>query len=389
MTEEPDSTSRLRQRQQRRRQQRTEMVNRPAVPRQTIRADRVRIPQINIPGGRWLLLVPVAILVMLGVILFLGALNPPDPETLPNAIWLDQRWSYTDREPGDIQALAENLRNHRIGSVYVFVSSLKADNTWSGLPDGRNRFTEVDAAVRSFTEQLREASPNLEIYAWIEVIANTADGYRLDQPAVQTAIADFSGRLLANYPFDGLMLDVKPIFTDNEDLLTLLRAIRQTVGVTAPIAAALPPDLTPEGTDLVLPELIAPGTYLDEQYKRRLALQADTLVIRAYNSYLSDQVAYINWVAYQAEAYQAALDNLQNASSVIISVPSYEAQLPAHDPRVESLAGALDGVWLGLTEIMMEQEEIIPVLEGIAIFTDHDLSEPDWNTVREKWTTRQ
>ena len=67
---------------------------------------------------------------------------------------------------------------------------------------------------------------------------------------------------------------------------------------------------------------------------------------------------------------------------ILISVPNYDGQSPAHDPAIESLAGALDGVRRGMNDL---DETLQPRLQGVAIFSDNALNTADWQLYRQKW----
>lgn len=355
---------------------------------QVLDANRVTVPSVRIPFGRWLLLIPGAIILFVVVILGLRFINPPEAQTAANAIWLDGTWTHTQPSTTDLQALVIELENHQIGRVFAYASSLKSDNTWSGMPERLNRFTEVEANLTSFAEQFATLAPEIELYAWIEVPANNAEGYRLDNLQVQNTIASFANRMLTRTGFDGVMLDIKPIFDENDGYLSVLRSTRATIGLDTPLAVAVPPDLSPSGTELVVAPQIAPGTEWSLEYKQRVALQADVIVVHAYNSYLTRPIDYINWVTHQVDAYTDALNDLDTGATILMSVPNYAASLPAHNPGVESLSAALDGVRRGLTFRTEDDVEQIDLsfVSGVAIFTDAPLGAEEWRIFEQKWS---
>jgi len=380
------SKARERQKKRRERQKMTKRVSSPNI-RQISPPDALQLPKITLPGGRWLLLILAAIIVFIGVILALGLINPLEVENAPNAIWLDERWTHGERSESEFATFAGTLQDNQIGSIFAYVSSLKADGSWSGILDRRNQFSEVETAVQDFVAQIRAAYPDVELYAWIEVAAATPEGYRLDNPAVHGTVASFSSRMVNRFDFDGVLIDAKPIFDPNEDYISFLRAIRSQIGLDVPMLVAVPPDLTPANTDLNLTNRIAPGTEWPDEYKQRVALQADQLVIGAFNSYQTNPIDYIEWVTYQVDAYTEALNERETGATVLISVPNYAESLPAHDASVENLSAALDGVRRGL--LFENEDEALELdlsfVEGVAIFTDTDLSANEWRIYRDKW----
>src|SRR5215207_2221468 len=167
--------SKARERQTKRRQTQ-EMVRRTDTHpprRQTAPEGSFQLPEFQLPFGSWLLLIPLGVIVIIGVVIALGFINPPEVEVLPNAIWLDSRWSYSQPPIDDLSAFTRTLRENDIGRLFIYTSSLKADGTWSGILDDRNRFNEVEERLKNLVTQLRAASPNLELFAWIEVTTTT------------------------------------------------------------------------------------------------------------------------------------------------------------------------------------------------------------------------
>lgn len=379
--------SRARERREKRRQ-RQEMISKGRESlRQIETPDNVKlsVPKIRLPGGRWLIAIPASIIVLIMVIAALGSVNPLEATAPPNAIWLDSSVMYADISDDEIRSLARTLQSNQVGVIYAYVSSLKADNTWAGDEEGRNRYNEVEASVRNFIVRMKQVYPGARIYGWIEVLANPADDYRLDAPTVHTTVAEFAGRAIDTLEADGVLLDVKPVVRDNDDYLTLLRVVRQELGLDAFIAAAVPADLAPRGTFLNLPEIIAPGTEWSDDFKQNVALLVDQIVVTAYNSYQTNPVDYIEWVRYQVETYARVLDEISDSEFLIISIPDYADFPPAHDSRIESLAGALDGVLRGYNSLSEEGQAL---LQGVAIYSDEGLNEADWAVYRDKWLNR-
>lgn len=385
------SKARERQKRRKQRQQTTSKITQTA--QQALPVDRINLPSVpkRLPFNRLYLIVPGALILLFAVVSGLGLINPPETESSTNAIWLDRRWTLATNTDDSTQILVERLRDNRVQTVFAYVSSLKVDGSWSGLRDGNNRFTEAEPILIAFVEQWQRLYPEVELYAWIEVVSEipTGEGQtesRLDSEQIQNTVASFSQRMIETVGFDGILIDVKPVFNPNEDYLTVLRGVRSAIGLDVPLAVAVPPDLTPADTDLTLADQILPGTEWDTEFKQRVALQADFVVVQAYNSYLERPVDYLEWVTYQVDAWNTALAQIEAEARMYISVPNYADQPPAHDAQVETLSPALDGVRRGLQGTNDASDEAY--LAGIALFTDTDLSEQDWRLFEDKWLNR-
>jgi hypothetical protein len=382
--------STARERREKRRQQETEKRARPRESRQ-VRAPGQRPPRsLPLPSkvslSQWWLFVPAAVLLAVVLIAILRAINPPASPRPVNAIWLDRSFSYSSPTDNEIAELVELLQAHQIGTVYLYVSSMKADSTWSGAQGQADRFIEVEPLVKNNSDRLQALAPQIQVLAWIEVTASLPE-YRLDRAQVRASIRDFAGRLVNGLGFEGVMLDIKPIANDNPDLPLILREVRAEIGLNRVLAVAVPPDLTPLGTDLALPPFIAPGTAWSADYKRRVSIQADQMVVSAYNSYIDDQVEYIRWVAHQVDSFTRALtEDIQLPSQLLIGIPNYTLSAPPtpnpHVPTVETLAGALDGVAIGVRGLSAVQYERFT---GVTIFTDRPLTSAEWMLLRQKY----
>jgi len=376
-----EQRSRVRERQEKRRDQRDSMVRRTATEQIRPVGTPPRLKRPALPAGnvRFVIAVIGAIIVVGAVLLISGLINPPETKEYPNAIWLDSQWTYGNRSLDEMNALTSKLQTAQVGHLYLYITSMLEDATWAGHND--QPFNTLDEPIRQYIQMWRTAYPDAKLYAWIEVQADAPE-YRLDSPQLQRVVGDLSKQAKEEWAFDGIFLDVKPVFDDNKDFPTLLQNVRRSIGLQTPLAVAVPPDLTPTDAGLDLPPQIAPNTIWSREYKQRIALQADVLVVSAYNSYLDDPLTYIQWVEYQVQAFVGAMSGIDTASRLVISVPNYATRSPAHDADIESLAGALDGVRRGKAALAEAQQ---PFLQGVAIFTERLLSEEEWNIYQEKW----
>ncbi len=344
----------------------------------------LRMSALFAPRNRLRVVAITGIVVVAG--LALGAFLNREVETLPlnNAIWLDRTWIYGDISDAQLGELADRLVTNRIGKAYVYVSSLGIDNRWSGGPQGTDGFMNSRVTVAQFVEAFKSKNDKLALLAWIEVWTHldNVDGYRLDDTNLHQNIADFSRLLVDQLGFDGVLLDVKPMFAGNDDFIRLIRRVRSAVGSEHTIAVAATADLTPH--DLRLQDIpsIAPGTMWSPNFKQRVMVLADEVVLLMYQSYRQERLDYVNWVAYHVESY---VKLLEANTDILVSIPNYGGASSAHNPEIETMAGAIDGVHEGLRRL---DEEERALLTGIAIFSDEQLSEADWTLFREQWLLR-
>lgn len=303
---------------------------------------------------------------------------------LNNAIWLDRTWIYGDISDEQLTEFVNRMVANRIGKAYVYVSSLGIDNRWSGGPQGTDGFMNSRVTVAQFVEAFKSKNEELELLAWIEIWTHldNVDGYRLDDSNLQQNIADFSRLLVDQLGFDGVLLDIKPMFDGNDDFVRLIRRVRSAIGSEHAIAVAATPDLTPHDLRLQDIPTIAPGTMWSPNFKQRVMVLADEVVLLMYQSYRQERLDYVNWVAYHVETY---INLLEANTEIRVSIPNYGGASSAHNPAIETMEAAIDGVNEGLRRLDDEQR---PLLTGIAIYSDEQLSEADWTLFHEQWLQR-
>ena len=312
------------------------------------------------------------------------ALRGPAALPLNNAIWLDRDWTYGDLDDDILREVSERFIENQIGTAYVYVSSLGMDNQWSGGSQGNRGFQETRPLVEEFAEAVKRQNDRLRLYGWIEVWTHLdkRDGYRLDDDELHRRVADFSRLLAGEIGFDGVLLDVKPLFRDSNDFIRLLRRVRSALGSEVPIAVAVAADLQPEDPRLRALETVAPGTMWSSSFKKQVMVSADEIVLPMYQSYRQSPRDYVNWVAYHVEAY---VNELETSTKVLVSIPNYGGASPAHNPAIETMENALAGVREGLSRL---EEDKRARLTGIAIYSDGALRPSDWSAFRESWLQR-
>jgi hypothetical protein len=340
-------------------------------------AGSFKMPEIRIPRGRLLLYIAGGVVVVAAVIFALGRFANNAPVALPNALWIGTEWTYSAQEEADVLEFAEELRTRHIGTVYAWVSWLQEDATWRGAENFGN--------VAAFARQFKAAYPESNLLGWVSFPVNVGENnYRLDNEDLQQSIADFSQLVVNDMGFDGVFLNIEPVWDGDENFLALLRKVRASIGDNTPISVAIPPDWSPIDAGIPVPPLIVPGTVWEKEYKQSVALLSDEMAVMAYNSGLSSSADYVQWVAYQIKAFSEAVSELGAGTELVIGIPTYDSELPGHDTAVENVASAVQGVLIGLREA----GDRAAFVRGVAIYAGWTTDETEWSQYESTWVRR-
>jgi hypothetical protein len=340
---------------------------------------KVKLPEIHLPSSQRLILYGAGAILFVAVVVFiLGRVRNQTAETPPNAVFIGENWTYTTREDAEVAQLAENLRTRAIGTVYAWFSWLEADNTWNN----DDRF----AQVRQFTAQFNAAYPEAELLAWIVVPVNAGQGYRLNQADVQSQVAQFSQLAVGDYGFDGVFINADPLSIDDQNFLALLRRVRLSIGDTAVLAAAIPPDWRPGDTTVPASTEIAPATEWSVEYKQSVALLLDEIVIMAFNSRITSAADYSQWMAHQVSSYARAIAGLGEdiQTRVLIGIPTHDADGQGHNPQVENVASAAEGIRAGTASAGVAAGYV----QGVAIYAEWTADDDEWTQFSRLWLGR-
>ena len=320
----------------------------------------------------------VVILILIAIALRACVLRPATTysgshfNTGRNAAWLGVEWSMEPHSPDQVAALAAELRDRQITTIYVYVSYLK--------PSGFN--PTYDHAAE-FVSNLKTAAPNLDVQAWLGIPVIALPGaplasgnIDLADASIQAAIVDFSHLVVHDLGFDGVHLDPEPIVSGDATLLSLLDQMRQAIGPQARLSISAR-EITP-----LLPEadLIVNRWYTwRADYYREVAARVDQIAVMAYDSHAPTSWLFEPWVRFQVIALSTSLGDTQ--PDVFIGLPTSEELSRSHDPAAENMASGLAGLIAGLNDADAQPERIT----GAAIYPYWETSADEWATYQSMW----
>lgn len=245
-----------------------------------------------------------------------------------NRTWLTAVWTQQDRPIEDVTELIRLLEGHRVTVAYI------QTNRWHGLT---GEYIELPY-TQNFLQRFRNKSSTVKLYVWLIMDYDQL----LDANATGQVLA-FAERAIIELGFDGIHLQVRSVPDNSEDFIALLRDLRTAIGPRIPLSITVPPDRIPADPDV--PMGISPANELtwSQEYKRRVLLNVNEVVLMAHASGLTTELDYERWLGYQIQTYADLLNELQIDIKYIAALPTYAAEF-AHDPAVENVPTALKGV---------------------------------------------
>lgn len=339
--------------------------------------------RVDLSGARTIIYIAAAATIVLGILIGSAVLKEEPLDSNPHAIWLGEEWTHRQQPPEQMARLVGRLREHRIGTVYARISWLKDDLTWAGDPLSDNDFNAVRPTVEGFAADFRTMYPTAQLYGWIDFPVDRGPlGYRLDDPTAQAIVADFTRLIVDELGYDGVFLNVAPVWERNaDDFINLLQQVNLTMGELGPLAIAVPPDWSPSVEDVPRSPLIAPGTEWSARLKQRVALLSDQVALTPYGSGLTDRADYAEWVAYQVAAYIDALSAVNTSTRIVVGIPSYDNEPPTRNAAVENIPAALDGVRQALGQAGRAGTRV----QGVALFAEWTMDDAEWRLFRQLW----
>jgi hypothetical protein len=147
----------------------------------------------------------ILLVIISGLILFLiyefWAAPPLEalPQTAKIAVWADITWSMDSHSAAEVQAFAAELQANGVDYALVYVSYLRAGDTFN--------LTYDHAAA--FTQRMQTIAPDVTLLAWVGVPIGitqpdgTFEANRLQRATIRQQIADFARYTVAELGFAG------------------------------------------------------------------------------------------------------------------------------------------------------------------------------------------
>ncbi len=281
-----------------------------------------------------------------------------------DAAWLSVDWTSTPANEAAIAQLASDAARHKLKYLYLYVSYVK--------PDGS--FSNSYAYASRFVSYFRRYNRDTELLAWIGVPLKNRGGVGiggsvdLSDQQIRARLADFAATLVRESGFDGVHLDVETVWNNDPWYLRLISDVRRALGPHAMVSVAgghwLPDWLA------WLP-IIGPMRW-NSAYYRDVAEQTDQIVVMTYDSYLPHAALYRLWMREQVRGVTSSLSEMKTGLLFGLSVSREDT--PSHHAAVENIQSGLAGICAGLRTVTGAK------VVGAAIYASWEAEPADWQT---------
>jgi len=177
--------------------------------------------------------------------------------------------------------------------------------------------------------------------------------------------------MLRTYPgLAGVHLNIEPLPSGNQDLLTLLIELRRSLptGKILSMAAYPPPTLWHPYSEV----------HWKRPYFEEVAWQVDQMVVMMYDTAIPFEKIY----RYLMASWTKEILSWAGKTKVLLGAPAYEdAGVGYHDPKVENLKNALMGIHAALKSFPALPKNY----QGIAIYCEWEMNEFKWSYLRKNF----
>ncbi|WSY48270.1 hypothetical protein OG948_44585 (plasmid) [Embleya sp. NBC_00888] len=286
-----------------------------------------------------------------------------------DAIWLGHAWVDGRKGAAELATLAQRLRGTGIHDLYVHAGPLEHDGT---LPPSAH------PGARQLVDAVHRELPGVRVQAWLgDIVSHGGPGLRLERPPVRAAITASAAQIL-DAGFEGVHLDLEPVWSGNEDFLNLLtatHALTRARGAPLSVAAAQIDPLP--SLHSVFQALRDHPKWWSQRYFGQVARRVDQIAVMSYDTAMPLESLYGGYVAQQTEL---ALEATPAGVDLLMGLPAYYANSWGHRGSAETVAAAVRGVRLGLTRHDPRRPDF-----GVALYVDFAATDTDWASYRRDW----
>lgn len=281
-----------------------------------------------------------------------------------NAIWLGHEWVDEKKKNQEIVELVSKLSENEIDTVFVHTGPINPDG-------GIDKKTYKYALY--FIQTVKKINPDIKYQAWLGQIRSKID---LSDGKIRRNIAKNALILTELIGFDGIHMDIEPVWDEDNEFIALLQEIRTTIPEDRIMSVALA-EFIPGSIIWLTDKIQRFENFNTEKNYTNVAKYADQIVVMAYDTGIKQDWLY-RWLVEEQTIW---LSNLLAGTELFVGIPSYDEVTDAFDPEVENVQNGLEGIIGGLNNIRSEEENFA----GVAIYPYWEMDETEWLIYKGLW----
>ncbi len=281
-----------------------------------------------------------------------------------NAVWLGHEWAGEKKRYDEIEDLIGRLKDNQIDTVFVHVGPINENGR---IDDDTYQYALY------FIENAKKFDKEIKFQAWLGQLRNKID---LSVPEIRHEISKEALLLTDIVGFDGVHLDIEPVWDGDSDFILLLEEISKTISQDKVVSVALA-EFIP-GSFIWLTEKIHKfENFNSETNYLNVAKYADQIVVMAYDTGINEPWLY-RWLVKEQTIW---LTDLLAGKEVFVGIPAYDEAKESFNPDVENMENAIKGIVAGLNNIRSDEKNFA----GIAIYPYWEIDDNEWEVYQKLW----
>jgi hypothetical protein len=274
-----------------------------------------------------------------------------------NGLYVKYPWYFEEKNQEELFTLIDKMKSEQITRAYFHAREVDKDGK-STKPSGDK--------AKNITKVMHERHPDAKSIAWITIGDKYTPGSDLSKAEFRQSVVEECGWLTGECGFQGVQIDYDPCPTGDQNLLALLKEVREKIGADKYLSVAT----SPWSSD-------AEG-YWTKEYYAEVAQRCDEVAVRCYDKSMPHPRLYSSMVAQQAKVIPETVSKANPNCAAMMCLPTFPGNL-IHN-QSENLFFGLKGVTQGLSEAADTKG-----FEGIALFADNTMDPEEWQDYEKYW----
>lgn len=283
-----------------------------------------------------------------------------------NAVWIAHKWVGEKTSKKEKEDLVKGFIKNGIDTVFVHSGPLKEDGS---IDPDTYRY------ALDFLEEVKKMNPDIEYQAWLGQIRGKI---KLDDQKIRRNVTNQTVILTKMIGFDGIHMDIEPVWDKDVDFIQLLKEIDESIGEKK-LSVALA-EFIPKSVIWVAGYWKEFANYNTEENYRNVGKYADQIVVMTYDTSFEKKWLY-RWFVKEQTIWTTRLFNKKENMEIFIGIPSYDEPTEAFNPDIENIENGLRGIIDGLNNLRSRERNFA----GVAVYANWTTDENEWEQFYNLW----